>query len=250
MPCAPSRSASKRAALSVHRRALAALSLPPRRFLIAALALLAVQVAFGLLHVLLGVVESLLALHAEAFEHALHFGEAVAQGLLALSELLVAGIAALVGFGVGLALIEVGRWSGVVRLALVVLSRPWPSLSALPLALALVAAEGVVAQRLLVVQKLPEIVQLLAHRAVGRAFFGLARAAHVLEHLLHLIEHRLGLVARFVARQLLHAVHQLVEILRLLVRVLRALVAVALGLARHFAGEAPGRLAQVLHQFP
>ena len=190
-------------------------------------------------------------LHAEAFEHALHFGEAVAQGLLALSELLIAGIgAALVGLGLGLALVEIRGRSGVVRLALVVLSGPRASLSALPLAIALVAAEGVVAQRLLVAQKLPELVHLLAHRPVGGALLGLARAAHVLEHLLQLIEHGLGLVARAVARRLLHAVHQLVEILRLLVRVLLALLAVPLGVPRHFAGEAPGRLPQVLHQLP
>ena len=65
---------------------------------------------------------------------------------------------------------------------------------------------------------------------------------------LHLVEHRLGFVARAVAGGLLHAVHQLVEILGLLVRILLALVALALGLARHFPGEALRRLAQVLHQ--
>ena len=92
----------------------------------------------------------------------------------------------------------------------------------LPLAraVALIAAEGVVAQRLLVAQQLFEFADLLLHLALARALLAVAGAAHVLEHLLHLVEHRLGVLARAVAGGVLHLVEQLVEILRLKVLVL------------------------------
>ena len=163
----------ERAALRVDRRALAglpalALTATP---VLAGLALIAGEVAFGLLHVALRVVEALLALHPQALELALQFGQPVAQSALALIErqsipvrLVLVGLAdsrrfvTLVG----------GVRTILVRLRLlVVLPRGRPVMRPLPRVVALIAAEGVVAQRLLIVQELLEFADLLAHLAFG-----------------------------------------------------------------------------------
>ena len=78
---------------------------------------------------------------------------------------------------------------------------------------ALVLAERVVTQRLLVAQELAELVHLLAHFAARLVLLGVGGAAHVLEHVLHFVEHRFGVLARAVARHVLHAVEHRLEIL-------------------------------------
>ena len=79
--------------------------------------------------------------------------------------------------------------------------------------LALIVAERVVAQRLLVAQQLVEFVELLAHFAARRVGLGVAGAPHVLEHVLQFVEHRLGVLARAVARHVLDAVEHRLEVL-------------------------------------
>ena len=75
----------ERSTLRVDRSALALPPCPPCPLL--PLCLAALEVAFGFFHVALRVVEALLALHAEALELTLQFGETVAQLLLAIAEL-------------------------------------------------------------------------------------------------------------------------------------------------------------------
>ncbi len=117
--------------------------------------------------------------------------------------------------------------------------------------LALILAERVVAQRLLVAQELAELVDLLAHFAARLVLLGVLGAAHVLEHVLHFVEHRLGVLARAVARHVFHAVEHRLEILLrqlgvgvvlLLRRLLGEVAHVALGGVAQFLGQ----LAQLL----
>ena len=237
----------ERAALRIDRGALVrpAHCLGP---LVAAFALLAPEVALGLLHVPLGLFEVLLAFHAEALQHALHLGQSILQRLLAIAELLSVG-SGVVLIGVrGVVALALLRFALVVGfgLSLLVGRRPPPPLP--PLLVLLVAAECVVAQRLLVAHQLAEFVNLFPKLALGRTFLFAFGALHVLEHVLHLVEHRLGLFPRAVASGLVELVQQLVEALDLLIRLLGRLLAVAFGLLRHFGGEAFGGFAQVLHQ--
>ena len=99
----------ERPTLRIHRRALAGLPARVRRTLaglvplprlvpLAGLAplpgLIAVQIAFGFLHLFLRVVEALLLLHPEALQHALQLGEPVAERALPLPKLGVSRIGA------------------------------------------------------------------------------------------------------------------------------------------------------------
>ena len=212
----------------------------------------ALEVAFGFLHVALRVVEALLALHAEALELALQFGEAVAQFLLAIAELRLGPYPPDPGPDrrPGRRRCRPGRRvrTILIRLPLRVLLVGRRLIAPRPLAraLLLVAAECIVAQSLLVAKKFLEFADLLAHLAFGRAFLAVLRAAHVLEHLLHLVEHGLGVFARAVARGVLHLVHHLVEILRLKRSDPRDCCRARV--ARHLAHEAVRGLSQLLHE--
>ena len=231
--------------MRVDRRAFATLSA------LARFAITALEIAFGFFHVVLSVAKALLALHAEALELALQLGETVAQLLLAIAELrlaLVSLILTLLVVLVGIIIALIGSVRTLLVLlglrVLVLVRRRLAALRALARTIFLVAAEGVVAQSLLVAKEFVEFADLFAHLAFGRAFLVLLRVAHVLEHLLHLIQHGLRIFARTVARGL-HLVHHLVQILRLSVLVLGFAVGRVAG---HLAHEAIGRLAQLLHQ--
>src|SRR5579863_4102591 len=183
------------------------------------------KIALGLAHRSFGVLEALLALEAEALHPPLQVIEAIAERLLPLVQR-------------GLI---VRRRAGVRALV----ARILPATAG-----ALILAERVVAQLLLIAEQAIEVAELAAHFAL-RLAAAAPRAPQVFVHILPLLEPRLGFGLVAAASAVLTAVEHALQIFFIERRCVGILVLALriLRFFREFAGEILGRRSQFLHQF-